>query len=88
MAEIAPAGLEQVSSDEKQVAHAQNNGVDNEKDGGEAGQVVVSQKKQSMSDLFTIVSPQELLAIFCSQLIRSRSAPVLLLSRTATKTTS
>ncbi|KAL1895457.1 Plasma membrane permease, mediates uptake of glycerophosphoinositol and glycerophosphocholine [Sporothrix stenoceras] len=62
MAEIAPASssLEQVSSDEKQVAHAHDGAVvdaANEKSGGEIGPVAqpVSEKKQSISDLFTII---------------------------------
>lgn len=65
MAEITPASssLEQVSSDEKQVARAHAHdgavadGTANEKSGGELGPVAapVSEKKQSISDLFTIV---------------------------------
>ncbi|KIH89881.1 metabolite transport protein GIT1 [Sporothrix brasiliensis 5110] len=62
MAEIAPASsLEQI--DEKQVAQAHNGATDaadardgNEKADGAAGAVApVSEKKQSMSDLFTII---------------------------------
>ena len=62
MAEITPANssLDQVDADEKQVAHAHNGVVDvrDEKDVSEVGPVAapVTEKKQSISDLFTIVS--------------------------------
>lgn len=78
MAEIAPASssLEQVSSDEKQVAHARDgavaDGTVNEKSGGELGPVAppVSEKKQSISDLFTIVRTSSVPTVQSNLLMR------------------